>query len=637
MVGARGSAGLACIGALVLACCAFDALAQSPVEFSGALQSSVTSRQLPSDDRDEILSQSLAYYHLSTYLWQPWIAVLSGDLNAAFETDIDGEYTRETSLSGDFTLSALPLSRYPFELSYSAIDSRLNGDYSGSDYKGNRAGLSGRAAFSDQFSLDYLVSLDQIDRLNYGELTSQRAEATLRHSFNIGEVPFNITEAGISLSFYDTEFENERDEDPDNSSQSILGSIYYRATPVERLNHDFRTTLISDKVDTSHYHFDRVSAQGVSTLQWRSPSNDVIATGAVRTLQQQIDYSFDQSGPDTDSALMSANAGVSWRITDRLTMGLGARANADNIETVTYERIGVQLQPAEINYGGGVLGSIDYRSLSHEVAGFDWHWDARADTDFGYRTMRGPYGGTSVGRGYNYDRSRTLPWNSDASASIGHSLERSLDLTWLQSVNASFLQELGLSHLSDDEALEPVITHSASFSKSFEDEAGSSYFRLYLRDTHGFGEEFEEFQTVQVDFSRQMPLGSDQSLRGDLSIQGMRQRLDENDYYYIRVLEREDIYLSARANLEYEYRDVFGVGGLNFLSDLRINAIGLDNLALDWQDELNPDLFRNDWRNSLQYSIGELWLSLEGTLFQEDREFGHYVRFTGRRSFDSGD
>jgi hypothetical protein len=36
----------------------------------------------------------------------------------------------------------------------------------------------------------------------------------------------------------------------------------------------------------------------------------------------------------------------------------------------------------------------------------------------------------------------------------------------------------------------------------------------------------------------------------------------------------------------------------------------------------------------VQYRVGDLWLSLEGTLFQVDGELGYYARFAGRRNFD---
>ena len=634
-MGARNSAEIACISALMLASCAACAFAQTPFEFSGALETSVTSLQLPSDDDHETLSQSLASSHLSTYLWEPWIAVVSADLNAAFETDFEGNYADETRLTGDFSLTALPLSRYPFEVFYSAFDSRFEGDFSGSDYAGNRAGLSGRAAFNDRLSLDYLVSYDEMDRVNYGDLTAQRADATLRKSFNVGDLPLNVTDAGLTVSYYRTEFDGARGGESDSSGRSLLGSAYYRASPAERLNHDFRTTVISDRANTSQHAFDRLSTQGVGTLQWRSPSNDVTATGAVRVLQQQIDYSFDETSADTDNALMSANAGISWRASDRLTMSLGARANAENLETITNERTGPRLDSTKPDYGGGVLGSIDYRSLSHELAGFDWHWDARADGDVGYRTMYGPRNEAPAGSRRPFYRPVGLPWTSVQSLSLGHSFERLFELPLTSSVSSTFLQEVGFSHESEDEEFQPILTHSMSFASGFDDEMGSSYLRLYLRDTHNLSYEAEEYQTAQVDFTRQMPLGGDRSLRGDLSLQGVRQRIDPSRHLYIWGHEREDYYVSARANLEYEHRDLFGIDGLSFSSELRLNAIGFYDLTHDWQDDLNPDLFRNDWRNRLQYGIGELWLSLEGTLYEEDGEFGHYVRFSGRRSFDT--
>jgi hypothetical protein len=295
-------------------------------------------------------------------------------------------------------------------------------------------------------------------------------------------------------------------------------------------------------------------------------------------------------------------------------MSLGARANAEHIDTVADDRLGVQLEPVRSTYAGGMLSSIDYRSLSQEVAGFTWHWDARAAGDLGY--------GRTRSETERYERLNGR--RSDASVSVGHAFDRSMNLPWIATVNTTFVQEVGFSHYSEDEAFKPIVTHSASFSKGFADEMGSSYFRLYLRDTHSFGDKAEEFQTAQVDYTRRLPLSSNQSINGSLGAQAVRQTL----------YAKGDLYVFTRADLEYEYRDIFGIYNLNFLSNVRINALGQTDLARDWKDDLSPDLFRNDWRNRFLYPIGKLQLSLEGTLFQVDGKLGHYARVGGRRSFD---
>jgi hypothetical protein len=387
----------------------------------------------------------------------------------------------------------------------------------------------------------------------------------------------------------------------DYSTESLAGTVYYRAAPTDRINHDLSATLISDNFGSKQDRFDRVIGQGVGTFQWRSPSNEFAATSAVRLMAQQVNHQFAQEKKDTDSALMAASAGVSWRASNQLTMSLGARATAEHIQAIVDER---EAQPNAVrsNYAGGLVGSMDYRSLPLDLAGFNWHWDARAAGDLGfnaaprYTTLYGP--------------------RSDAQATIGHTLSKSLRLPWIETVNLSFLQEVGFYHYSYAEEFKPM--------KALADEAGASYFRVYLRDNHGFGDRPEEYQTAQFDFTRQVQLTGNQSLQGSLGVQVVRQLRDQND----------DTYAFSRADVEYEYRDLFKIDGLSFLSTLRINALGRNDPVHDWRDELSPDLFRNDWRNRIQYRIGKLWLTLEGTAFQADDKFGQYVRFSGRRSFD---
>lgn len=609
----RRRAGGGFVGALLLMYCAFDARAQPPVEVSGELEASVTSRQLTSDDKHEIISQVLAHAHVATYLGQPWIATVSADLDAAFDASSDTGFGEATSVAGDLVIAGLPLSRFPFQLFFSASDSHFDGEYS-LDYTRMRAGISGRAAFNDRVSLDYLFSHDELDRLKFGDLTAQRAEATLRHSFNIGELPLNVTDASMSFIYYNTNFKAALAGDPDNSTESVAGNVFLRAAPTERTIHDFSATVISDRSIYNRDRYDRLIGQAVGTGQWRSPTNDIVTTGAVRVMYQQVDQRFAQEKTDTDAAVVAASAGVSWRAIDRLTMSLGARGSFEHIQTIADEDTIVQPEVGRSNVAGGVLGSIDYRSLSYNLGGFNWHWDARATGDLGYTTNR--YKTNLYERIYGP--------RSDATISIGHAFDRLMRVPWLETVNFTFLQETGLAHYSYRDELEPFVTHSSSFTKGFSDEMGSSYFRLYFRDTHSFGDRLEEYQTAQLDFTRHVQLSGNQSLHGSVGVQVVRQSRDGQDEFYV----------FSPADLEYEYRDLFGYYGLSFVSTLRINAIGLEDPSHDWSDQLSPNLFRNDWRNRLQYRIGELWLSLEGTVFQVDGDFGHYVRFAGRRNFD---
>ena len=636
MQGARGSAA-ACIVALVLVSCVPQVLARPPIEFSGEVGASVTTRQYPGarfddepggDDRD-LRTDVLAYTHVSTYLWRPWIATVSLDLNAAYESNSRWAVDEATALGGDLVLSVLPASPVPFEIFFSASDNRFDGDYSGADYRRLRAGVSGRALLSERTSLDYFFSHNEFDQDGYanlsayGDLTAQRAEATLRHSFNPGEMPLSITDVGLSVHYYNTDYRSEWVQRRDYSSESLAGTVYYSAVPAERLDHDFSATLISENHTNSYDRFKRVSGQGVGTLQWRSPSNEIIATGAIRIRMQKSDHRQTVRDRDVKSTLMATNAGLSWRPNDNLSMSLGARASTEHIGTYGVNELDPYYEPSWTNYTGGILGSVDYRSDRHEFYGFDWHWDARAVGDLGYHSNRQKV------RYYEALNGR----HTDAQLIVGHTFERSVWLPWVESVNVSLLQETGFSHYSEDEDFWPIITHSASMSKGFAGENSSSYFRFYVRDTQSFGHDGHDYQTAQIDFTRQMQLTGNQSLHGSLGAQVVRQNYDHHRRRHDGQ-HNDDVHVFSRANVTYEYRDIFGIAGMTFSSDLRLNSIGLDNLALDWRDEFTADLFRNDWRNRLQYNIGQLSLSLEGSLFHVDDDFGHYLMFSGRRTFD---
>lgn len=606
--------GVGVAAALLFACSATGALAQVPFEISGEVETSISSRRLPSDDRHEVRSQTFASTHVSTYLGQPWIATVVADLDVALDSDLRGSFNGARSVAGNVLLSGLPSSRAPFQLFFSASDNRFDRDYSGTDYTRMRGGVSGRVALGDRSSFDYLVSHDELNRVNYGRLTSQRADGSLRHAFDAAVTPLNITDVGLTLNYYNTDFKGARAGDLGYASESLSGTIFYRAEPAERLNHDFTATLISDNFGNKQDRYDRWVGQTVGTLQWRSPTNEVVTTSAVRLMAQQVDHRFVQEKTDTDSALMAASAGLSWRVSDQLTLSMGVRGQAEHVQTVVDDHVEIQPDAVRSTYAGGTLAAIDYRSVSRDLAGFNWHWDARAAGDLDINSNR-----------YVVQKYETIYGRrTDANVTLSHTLSRMVGLPFVEAVNFSLVQEGGFAHYSYDGLLKPVIMHSASIMKVFADERGASYFRVYFRDNHAFGERPEEYQSAQADFTRHVVLGGNQSINGNLGVQVVRQQRDL----------RDEVYVFSRADVEYEYRDLFRIDGLSFVSTLRINALGQNDLRYDWRDELSPDLFRNDWRNKVQYKIGKLWLALEGTIFQADKELGHYVRFSGRRTFD---
>ena len=91
---------------------------------------------------------------------------------------------------------------------------------------------------------------------------------------------------------------------------------------------------------------------------------------------------------------------------------------------------------------------------------------------------------------------------------------------------------------------------------------------------------------------------------------------------------------SANGTLSYRKADLFGVRNLRFTSDLTLNAVGLEEvLTEDEEDQPLSDRFRSDWTNRLAYHIGRIVASLEAGAFYNQGELGNSVFFRIRREF----
>ena len=117
----------------------------------------------------------------------------------------------------------------------------------------------------------------------------------------------------------------------------------------------------------------------------------------------------------------------------------------------------------------------------------------------------------------------------------------------------------------------------------------------------------------------------DRRLQGNVDAQAIRQ-VDQND---------TDISITASGNVSYQHRNFLDVENLGFRSELRVNVVDIDTaLGLDDED-VDPDLLQNDWRNILSYRIGRLTAELEATAFHRDAAFGYLGLMRLRRDFGS--
>ena len=129
----------------------------------------------------------------------------------------------------------------------------------------------------------------------------------------------------------------------------------------------------------------------------------------------------------------------------------------------------------------------------------------------------------------------------------------------------------------------------------------------------------------QVQLNRQSRIDIKSGWRANLSMQISRHKTHGNE---------PDTVATANGTLGYNGREVFGIRNLIFRSELLMNSVGLKGIIVNERnDGPRSEFFRSEWKNRLEYRIGQLALLLTATLFNNDNGIGDFFSLRLQRSF----
>ncbi len=168
--------------------------------------------------------------------------------------------------------------------------------------------------------------------------------------------------------------------------------------------------------------------------------------------------------------------------------------------------------------------------------------------------------------------------------------------------------------------------HNASLTHSSARAGVSTFARLSVSDRRDLiNDDPFEFQLLQLQLNRQEAIDFASGWLANLSLQVSRQKAASQD---------AETTASAHGTASYREANVFGIRDLRFVSELTLSALGLESvLTEEDEDERRSDRFRSDWTNRLEYRIGRIVASLEGSASYNQGEFGNSVFFRIRREF----
>lgn len=529
----------------------------------------------------------------STYIWQPYILVVDGNLGLTRARNDFGDQANTNSIiTGGVAANVFARSRFPFRAYFESRDSRVDGDVFDVDFvtrnwgflqqfsprAGGRLSLDFRQSNSEELRVDGFR-----DSRDFSSRTWQinGSKATQRNSFDL--------------------LSSIRDLSREQPMQMETRKLF-------NLRHRFRTspnffiedtTFYSDEdIDFGHTQVTRRFFQFNGSTNWRPQTRKPLLVIG-RVLAQGIDSGQMGSEAGSQSYVLSATA--NYQYSPNITVAgnfIVRSAEADDRpdESSVFQRL-----------------RTTYRSDAVPLGRMNYLW------------------GGSVEAGNRRDRNEGKDTVQDVLGIFNHSLTRNTMFSGGRSMQLSFSQTL--SALADtDERREQTLIHSAYLTWNRQNGRMSNYIRMSASDRRSFGDREDTFQLVNLQASARMQMNRKRSWNGSITVQYNNSAAT---MAHDEVMDNSSVTYSA--DLSYMERDLFNVERLDFQSELRMMSANFrsDN-PID--EGIAPDRNRNDsvWRNELNYRLGLLELRLLGELRQIESRLSSQVYFQVRRYYGTG-
>jgi hypothetical protein len=607
--GGKGSGGAAprlsvLLLALLTGCSSLRPAFIAAPNIGGSISTGVLLRDTPSSE-SELVLQSVASIRASSYIWQPWFAPVTSSGGVAYERRTGRRANEGDALrfNGDLSLGLLPQSRFPARLSYSRLDSRVSGQFSGADFIQNRFAFSTTSIFTGKFRTNAGVAIDWSEQAKTGDRRSKRFYGGATKTF--GRNFAGLQSMALSVDYTTSAFDSLREGE---LSEDVLSATFsLHAKPGPDATNNLVVTFISDDEVSRTVIANRRSLQAVNNFNWNPQGKIYNIDGFIRARIEEIEFGDVATQPRrrNNQLLGAVNSQIS--LSERLHVRLGIRAGADDR---TGSIGGPQPGDSDTRSFVAAGATVNYFSKTRKFGAYDWRWGARASGETGWESeddlIRNP------------------------TAAVNQTLERDVPFFGETPARLSFTQEVGFDSSAvnrgnpDDEEFTPIVSHGLAFSYSSGGQSGSTSFVVSLRDNRELSGDRDSLQTAQVQFNRNQALDARRSFTGSLTANALRRTLAGD----------EDTIVSASGRLVYNHRSIFDLLNLEFRSEVAVNIFELDELfSEDPEPTFVEDIQHHEWRNYLTYHIGKIAVVGEASAFYEDEGLGTLFMIRIRRDF----
>ncbi len=518
-----------------------------------------TYRSISGSSNDDTTSHQLrGTLNATGYIWQPWFSNVSGSLRATRDSSSVALAQNDNTTmitTGNLDLGIMPRSRTPFQLNFTASDSRVDAF----DVASAVSGLGSREYNTRRLSLKqtYVTETGQHFQARYdNDHWSSATGGTLDSALYGLEMELRLHKQKL---FAKTSYQTTDRSLLDQGSKTTILNIDHFFTPSRAL-----------RVDTmlSHFNSDNNSllplngtningnsttnlSQASSYVFWRPADSRWTASGGFRLYNLNADTT---SGHGSDALTLNVSSGLFFQKTRNLRLDgnlqLSMIDNGDQQATADREKLGAL-----------------YQSDVHELPyRFSYQWNASGDLSHQNNDTDNL---TLLSLRLAHDAQRL--WGDGSGGTTRLSLSQAL------SANQGF---------GDIETATERLDHSASLSWDRSRFGGTTYLQATLSDARSFGDEANNQQFLNLQAQRSQELSRTSTLSGNLTVQAT--------YQDFNGMNNNDT-VTATGEVSYRSSDLFGVDRLRFLSDLRTSKAAVDT-GID----------RTEWENRLDYSIGLL-------------------------------
>lgn len=533
-----------------------------------------------------------------SYLWQPWLARVTGTLGIGVSANrtsygmAPATRSGNVMVTGDGALNVLQYSRFPFSAHVYRQENQANGFLSGinSNYINSGLGLTQNYR-SRSGRLDSLVSYihNTSGRASFGtEETTNQLNFTLTSQPLYSHQTFRVVGA---VTRRDHPLQGE------NSLADILvvNHLYQPNTALvvgsfgNLIKTSYKISPLTPGISPQQSDYN--SQQLSSLASWRPEGSALTMTGSARLLRSDSS-SNGVAAPQFDDTNLNLGANYAWSKLLRMYGSVNVNDNS-GIQTVSTN--------AALAAQKGI-GEQDAIKLG------------------GFRYTR------SVGASLSNQTITTGSSNQTTTSSVqrlggnlGHALDNSTQFgsgrlsTNLNQTLSTLLSTQGspFTHLNS----------GGSMSWQRMDGNGTTMLSLRAADSRTLSGTQNFFQLINLQASRDERMARNQSLIGNLTVQGSRSGA--------RGVSTTPFTATPRADLRYHHLRLFNVKNLTFDSTLQI--LGADIVSS--HNLTTPNQASVSWDNDLNYFIGRLKLRLYSHIAKVNKVTQSSLLFTMNRSF----